>query len=398
MMMQGLRLKIVRLAGLWLAALLLAGCGARAQPTPLPTLALPATSGSSSQTPVNSGGAVTASGEVVPVDQVQLGFATAGVIAQVNFKEGDMVQAGSVLASQENTALLDLAVKSAQQNLDVARKNLETLKTDAASNLANAQLTLATAQKNYDDAIKHRKVKDYHRCDQDTIDLYGQLLTDAQDRLKRLKENNEGINTTYLQKLTKAQDEVDIANSNYLYCLNFTAQEVAESDASIAVADAALKDAKSRLGVLTAGSGIDPDETARLQAQVTAADLALANAQNAFNDATLVSTTAGTVISLDAKPGQTVLPGQPVVTVCSLDNLQVETTDLSERDIARVSVGQAAKVRIEALGKEVAGKVLRIVPKATKVGGDVVFKVIIRLDEQPKGLLWGMSVKVDLGN
>ena len=379
--------------------MLLTGCGGMAKPTPLPTLALPNTSGSSnSQTTTVSSGGVTASGEVVPVDQADLGFATAGVIAEIKVKEGDTVQAGAVLASMENTALLDLAVKSAQQNLVVAQKNLDNLKTSAPSNLAGAQLTLATAQKNYDDAIKHRKVKDYHRCDKDTIDLYGQLLTDAQDRLQRLKDNNEGINTTYLKKLTAAQSEVDVANSNYLYCLNFTAQEVAESDATIAVADTALKDAKTRLAVLTASSGIDPDDTARLQAAVTAAQLALANAQNAFNRATLVSTAAGTVITLDAQPGQTVMPGQAVLTVCSLDNLQVETTDLSERDIARVSVGQAATVQIEALGKQVKGKVERIVPKATKVGGDVVFKVIIHLDEQPKGLLWGMSVKVDLGN
>ena len=388
----------LRLLALGLTILVLAGCAGAAQPTPLPTLALPSTTGkgTSPTTASSSGGAVIASGEVVPAEQVQVGFAATGVVAEVNVKEGDLVKPGQILASQQNIDLLNLAIKSAQQNLLVAQKNLDSLKTTAASNLAKAQLAVASAQKTYDEAVKHRKVKDYHRCDQNTIDLYGQLLSDAQDRLKRLQDNNEGSNTTYLKKLTAAQSEVDVANSNYLYCLNFTPQEVAESDASIAVADTTLKDAKARVEILTAGNGIDPDETARLQAAITSAQLALANAQSALERATLKAEFAGTAISVDVKPGQSVLPGQVLITLCSLDNLRVETTDLSETDISRVRVGQSAKVTVAALGKQVTGKVLRIVPKASKVGGDVVFKVIIALDEQPEGLLWGMSTKVEL--
>jgi multidrug resistance efflux pump len=99
---------------------------------------------------------------------------------------------------------------------------------------------------------------------------------------------------------------------------------------------------------------------------------------------------------LDAQPGQAVLPGQQLVLIGSLSDLQMETTDLSERDVLRVKVGQPATVSIDALGSDITGKVARIIPKATKVGGDVVFKVIIQLDEQPEGLLWGMSGKVEI--
>lgn len=37
---------------------------------------------------------------------------------------------------------------------------------------------------------------------------------------------------------------------------------------------------------------------------------------------------------------------EPVVTLADLDRLQAETTDLSERDVARVRVGQPATVLI----------------------------------------------------
>ena len=35
-------------------------------------------------------------------------------------------------------------------------------------------------------------------------------------------------------------------------------------------------------------------------------------------------------------------------------------------------------------------------PQATTIGGDVVYQVVIALDEQPEGLRWGMSVEVDI--
>jgi HlyD family secretion protein len=72
----------------------------------------------------------------------------------------------------------------------------------------------------------------------------------------------------------------------------------------------------------------------------------------------------------------------------------VETTDMSERDITKVQVGASATVFIEALNQEFSGKVVDIARSSQTVGGDVVFKVTVELDEQPEGLRWGMSTEV----
>jgi hypothetical protein len=69
---------------------------------------------------------------------------------------------------------------------------------------------------------------------------------------------------------------------------------------------------------------------------------------------------------------------------------------LSERDIARVKIGQSVDVYIEALDITVKGRILRISPIAETVGGDVVFPVVIELSKQPEGLLWGMSAQVEI--
>jgi hypothetical protein len=79
-----------------------------------------------------------------------------------------------------------------------------------------------------------------------------------------------------------------------------------------------------------------------------------------------------------------------------LSRLQVETKDLSERDVPRVQIGQTARVFIKPLNQEFTGKVTDISRISSTVGGDVVFKVTIDLDTQPQGLLWGMSADVTI--
>lgn len=111
---------------------------------------------------------------------------------------------------------------------------------------------------------------------------------------------------------------------------------------------------------------------------------------------TLTAPFDGTVVKVSVIPGELVQVNQVVITLADFNSLQVTTTDLSERDIARVKVGQSVDVQIEALGITVPGKVIRIAPKSNTVGGDVVFPVTVELDEQPEGLLWGMSAEVQI--
>ena len=110
----------------------------------------------------------------------------------------------------------------------------------------------------------------------------------------------------------------------------------------------------------------------------------------------LVAPYAATVISIEVQPGEFVQPGQVVVVLAKLDNLQVETTDLSELNVAAVEIGQPATVYVEALDKKFQGVVTAISPISNTLGGDVVFKVTIKLDDQPADLLWGMSADVEI--
>lgn len=379
------------LIGLILILNLGTGCTGISNATIIPTITMPTVV--SSRSP--SSGTVMASGEVVPARQIDLGFANSGIIKEVNVTEGDEVKTDQILATQENISQLEAVVRANEQVLIAAKKSQSDLLTDAPLTLANAQLALVKAQKQYDDAVKSRKKKDYSRCDKDTIDYYYRILGDAQRRLNDL-ENKNDASTTHMEQIAQAKTDVNVAEANYVYCLKYKDQEVAESEADLVVADATIKQAKTRYELLKTGNGIDPDEAARLKAAVVSAEAQLELVKNDLQRAVIKAPFPGVIILVDVEPGKAVIPGQPIISIASLDNLQVETTDLSERDIPRVQVGQKAIVIIDALGAEINGKVSQIALKSTKVGGDVVFKVTITLDEQSANLRWGMSARVEI--
>lgn len=173
--------------------------------------------------------------------------------------------------------------------------------------------------------------------------------------------------------------------------------KVKEAEANLAYAEIQLKYLLRNTGCR--GEGCAPsyqhvevaeNDVAKAQALVDSAKAVLA-AQSA-----LTAPMAGTVVIVDIAPAETVSPGQVVITLADLSHYRIETTDLSERDVNKVKIGQAATVFIEALGEEFTGEVVDIARISSEIGGDVVYTVTIELDKQPAGLLWGMSADVEI--
>ena len=104
----------------------------------------------------------------------------------------------------------------------------------------------------------------------------------------------------------------------------------------------------------------------------------------------------GVLAKIDIAPGELVQPGQVVAIIADLGHLQIETTDLSERDVAQVKIGQSASVFVEAIGETLEGRVTAIASQADTLGGDVVYQVTIALDSAPQSLRWGMTAEVNI--
>jgi RND family efflux transporter MFP subunit len=141
---------------------------------------------------------------------------------------------------------------------------------------------------------------------------------------------------------------------------------------------------------------VPPEVRQKADAEALSAQAALEIVQASLAETTLLSPLDANVAAVDIMPGEFVKENQVVITLATLNALQLETTDLSERDIPKVKVGAPVDIFVEALNENFTGTVVGISPKANTVGGDVVFKVTIAFDRQPENLMWGMTAEVTI--
>ena len=165
---------------------------------------------------------------------------------------------------------------------------------------------------------------------------------------------------------------------------------IAEAEASVVSAETEVRYLQ-RVGVGNAYERIDAAQANVDRAQAVVDQL---NAQ--LEQTTLTTPISGTVITVDVAPGETANPGQVIIIVANLDQMRIETTDLSERDIPAVEIGQKANVFIDALDDSFEGEVVDIDRQSETVGGDVTYRVTVELDQLPAGLRWGMSAEVEI--
>ncbi len=385
----------------------LSGCGIfSTAPTPLPTVVLGTPGPDAQSTTAPAGGGVTASGNVVPAQQAQLVSAVGGKIDVLSATSGDVVKAGQVLVSFAGREKLAAAVEAAGLELLTAQQALNSLNDNAAVARAQAQQNLAAARQALKDAQDSRYRKDLARVTQPTIDQAQANLIIAQDAQKNAQETydrlanrpeDDVLRAQAFSALAAAQQKVLQAQWNLDWLVSRPdTLEVQQADAAIVVAQANLDRAQTAYDKLQ--NGPDPDALALAAARVQAAQAQLAASQSALDDLDVKAPFDGTIAAVNFHPGEWVLPGQAILVLADLAHLQIETSDLSERDVPQVKVGQPVTVQIKALGQNVGGKVTDIAALSSSLGGDVVYKTTIALDSTPAGLRAGMSVVVQFSS
>jgi multidrug resistance efflux pump len=171
----------------------------------------------------------------------------------------------------------------------------------------------------------------------------------------------------------------------------------------IAVAEAGVEQAaeavaEAELAAVGAGQAVVAAE-----ARVAQAQAALDAAQAALERLTLTAPFDGTVADIGVALGETVSPGVPALTLADMNGWLVETTDLSELDVASVVIGDRVEVEVDALPDQVlTGTFTDIASVSSLVRGDVTYVVTVRLDDadlhngSEHPLRWGMTAYVQV--
>jgi multidrug resistance efflux pump len=143
-------------------------------------------------------------------------------------------------------------------------------------------------------------------------------------------------------------------------------------------------------------AGASAEDIAVLEASVAQAQAGLERAKAVRQQAEIVAPFSGTIGDILIREGQYAPAGQPIVLLGDLSGMQIETTDLNEKDIAGLKIGDKVMVTIDALpGVQMEGTIAQIAPKSSKTTG-VNYTVTIDLAQIPEGLRWGMTTLVGL--
>ena len=379
-----------------LLTLVLSGCG-RSLTTPTPAPILPEEEAVS-----GADGAVVATGVVVPVEQAVLSLTLPGRVLSVAV-EGERVEPGAVLLQLEPT-LLEADVARAEAVLGVAQAQLALLRAGPRS----AEIT--AAQSEVTAAVAALALAEAQRAQLTTAAVEARVAA-ARVELAAAESGEVAAQQAYTDvqndkdaedweveaarlRLIAAEQRRAAAEAQVMVARQAAGADAALAQAAVTQAEAGQAAAEAQLALIAAGA--TPQDIAGAEAAVAQAVAGLDAAQAALEQAELRAPFAGQVASVAVDGGETVLPGQPVLTLAALDRLQVETTDLSERDVARVAAGQQALVYVEALDTDIEGHVVRIAERASTAGGDVVYTVVIELAGPPEGLRWGMTAEVEI--
>ncbi|MCP4165940.1 MAG: HlyD family efflux transporter periplasmic adaptor subunit [Chloroflexi bacterium] len=384
-------------------------------------------------------GDVKASADIVPAQKAELGFPVSGRIKRLAIDVGDHVKAGSVLM-ELNDAAAQAAVAQAQAallrtqaqlaELQAGPRQQEIAVVQARLDGAEAHLTQVTEGARAEEIVAAQAALSAAKAaqqqlfsgptEQDRIAAEAALSNaeaarnQAQTAYDRVAWHSDIALKPESQKLQEATNNYEAAKARYdalfskpdAAAVAAARAQVQQAQADLdrlqasatagqlAEAEAQVRSAQAELDLLKAG--VRDESIAVAEAAVAEAEAALIRAEAGLATTILLAPTAGIISSLDVNPGEMVLSGQTVLTLADLDRLQVETTDLSERDVGRVAIGQPVVVFVKALNTDIPGRVLSIAPQATIIGGDVVYAVVIELDEHPPGLRWGMSADVDI--
>ncbi|MBI5934289.1 MAG: HlyD family efflux transporter periplasmic adaptor subunit [Chloroflexi bacterium] len=319
----------------------LAACGTPATESPVVQ---------STPAPAN---AVIAEGRLVPAQDATLAFTARGTVIEVRVKVGDKVKAGDVLARLGGQS--DAALAAAQLELVSAQQAVEAL-TDAADIVrAKAWITLREAETIY----------------QDAQDLYDDMTDGDYEYQKVTYVNVRGQRIPTVETVTV--EDVD--------------EETLEDVRSDMELKKALHEEAQRV-YDRVKNGPDVDQLALLKARLNAAK---ANV-SAF---AIVAPFDGTVMDVNTALGKQAGPETWAVKVADTSAWYVETNDLTELEVVKIAVGLKAALIPDALeDAQMTGVVETISQAFTMQGGDILYRVKIKVDEVDPRILWGMTVEI----
>lgn len=401
---------------------------------------------------------VNATGRVKPAEDIDLAFEKGGKIVEINIDIGNKVCKGQALARLDNSELA-AQLSGARATLNSQKANLEELKNGTRPEeiqvqevtVANASITLDDAKKvlidtlndaltKSDDAIRNQidqfisnptiqnsdfifAVTDiqlksnalWGRYNLETIlvswknmiaglNIGGDLDSITTQTNKNLSDTKTLLDDLALivNSLTPTGSLSQTTVTTYKTSVNTARTNVNAAIANLSAAYEGYRSAKSNLSLqqntlVLKKAGTIPEQIAAQEALVSKAEADVELYQAQLSKTVLRSPINGIITKQDAKIGEMAVANSTLVSVISADNLEVEV-NAAEVDIAKVKVGNAADITLDAYGDNVIfpAKVVSIDPAEQIIDGVATYRTVLQFNNQDERIKSGMTANVDI--
>ena len=356
---------------------------------------------------------IVATGYVRAENQADLGTEIQGVVEEVHVREGDAVARGEVVLTLRR-AEMEARVAQLRRSLDLARsefakasrpayrEDVDAAKADLAAARKVNQALLDAARDRLDQLQSGGRAEERSSAEA-RLRRYVSAREIAESDLKRAEQlyNDGAIALAELERqrvaAAQARASEDEARQQLILAERPARQEeIAAAKAEVRAAEARLRTseqgAEARLRRLL--NEPRKEDVRVAAARVAETQAALKQALASLDKTILKAPFAGIVTKRSAEPGQSVNPGQPLVSLADMRGAEIRV-DTDEINLRRLRVGQTATVFAPSYaGRPFSARLVRIGPKVDKSRG--VVELRLEPVQRPSYVRPDMTVDVNI--
>src|SRR3989344_1001459 len=401
---------------------------------------------------------VSVTGRVQPAESVELAFEKSGRVAAIYASVGSRIQIGNMIVRLDNADLYaqlqqaEANVKAQQAKLDELKRGtrLEEIKIQEVQ-LQNAKTSLEDSKKNMvdkvndaytksEDAIRNKvdqifsnprsaspqvnfsggdsALEQYLESTRPTLEalfidwnqsLLAVSLSSDLEWARKIASDNLTIIKNFLEKtalfinpLTPNSALSQATIDGYKTDISTARTNVNTAITNLSAAAEKWRSAESLVTLeenelLLKQAGTVPEQIAAQEAQVEQAIANVNNYQAQIAKTIIRSPINGIITKQDAKIGQIVGANTILTNVISDAKYEIEA-NVPEADIAKIIIGNQAKITLDAYGSDVefGAGVVKIDPAETVIDGVSTYKITLQFHQDDNRLRSGMTANIDI--
>ena len=352
---------------------------------------------------------VSETGKIKPAESVNLAFDYGGKVAQIYVNVGDKVYIGQTLIKLENSDEYAQVLQS-EANLETQQDKL----TESQKNLNNAILDSYSkaidAVRNKLDQMFIKNETIYQASLNSNFFNAGDFSTRIDIESRRLaielSLRDWKISLDKFNNTSNLDVYASEAKTNLSLIRDFTNRfndyfNTVDSISSLAVNyldSYRVLVSSANTEINTAISSIlSAEQTKSQQSQIQSSQANLLSAQSQLSKTILKSPIEGVVAKINATEGEIINANDATITVISKSKLEIET-DIPEADIAKVKIGDDAKITLDAYGSDVVfnAKVSEIDLDSTIIEGVPTYKTKLIFTNNDDRVISGMTANITI--